>query len=113
MKSFLPDYKVSKLLLDSAHEAMPYYQYCKRENIIPFIDLNGKGGRPPVYKNDLTIDTDSVPLCLTVVACGAMVSKPLKKEPNLSVLKSAGKTVAFPVPAKIPALMPNMGAHFI
>ena len=63
MKSFLPDYKVSKLLLDSAHDAMPYYQYCKRENITPFIDLNGKGGRPPVYKNDFTIDTDGVPLC--------------------------------------------------
>ena len=40
LKAFLPDYKVSKLLLDSAHDAMPYYQYCKRENITPFIDLN-------------------------------------------------------------------------
>lgn len=45
MKSFLPDYTVSKVLLDSAHDAMPYYQYFKRENITPFIDLNGKGGR--------------------------------------------------------------------
>ena len=25
MKSFLPDYRVSKVLLDSAHDAMPYY----------------------------------------------------------------------------------------
>ena len=63
MKSFLPDYNVSKLLLDSAHDAMPYYQYCKCENITPFIDLNGKGGRPPVYKNDFTIDLDGVPVC--------------------------------------------------
>ncbi len=63
MKAFLPDFKVSKLLLDSAHDAMPYYQYCKRENITPFIDLNGKGGRPPVYKDDFTIDTDGVPIC--------------------------------------------------
>ena len=61
-KSFLPDYKVSKLLLDSAHDAMPYYEYCKRENITPFIDLNGKGGRPPVYKNDFTIGKDGVPI---------------------------------------------------
>lgn len=60
----LPDYKISKVLLDSAHDAMPYYQYFKRENITPFIDLNGKGGRPPVYKNDFTIDKDDVPVCL-------------------------------------------------
>lgn len=63
MKSFLPDYKVSKVLLDSAHDAMPYYQYFKRQNITPFIDLNGKGGRPPVYRNDFTIDKDGVPVC--------------------------------------------------
>ena len=49
MKAFLPDFKVSKLLLDSAHDAMPYYEYCKRENITPFIDLNGKGGSVVVY----------------------------------------------------------------
>ena len=55
MKSFLPDYTVSKVLLDSAHDAMPYYQYFKRENITPFIDLNGKGGRPPVYKMTLRL----------------------------------------------------------
>lgn len=63
MKSFLPDYEVSKLLLDSAHDAMPYYEYCKRENITPFIDLNGKGGVKLTYKNDFTIGKDGVPLC--------------------------------------------------
>lgn len=50
LKSFLPDYEVTKLLLDSAHDAMPYYRYCKRANITPSIDLNGKGCRPPVIK---------------------------------------------------------------
>lgn len=63
MKSFLPDYTVSKVLLDSAHDAMPYYQDFRRENITPFTGLNGKGGRPPVYKNDFTIDNDGVPVC--------------------------------------------------
>ena len=63
LKSFLPDYTITKLLLDSAHDAMPYYRYCKRADITPFIDLNGKGGRPPVYKNDFTIDKDGVPIC--------------------------------------------------
>lgn len=46
MKSFLPNYQVSKVLLDSAHDAMPYYQYFRRKNITPFIDLNSKAGRP-------------------------------------------------------------------
>ena len=59
----LPDYTVSKVLLDSIHDAMPYYQYFKREGITPFIDLNGKGGRPLVYKNDFTIDKDRVSIC--------------------------------------------------
>ena len=63
MRAFLSDYKVAKVLLDSAHDAMPYYLYFKREKITPFIDLNGKGGIPPVYKNDFTIDTDGVPIC--------------------------------------------------
>ena len=57
-------WNLDKVLLDSAHDAMPYYQYFKRENITPFIDLNGKGGRPPVYKNDFTIDKDGVPISL-------------------------------------------------
>ena len=31
MKSFLTDFNVTKPLLDSAHDAMPIYEYCKRE----------------------------------------------------------------------------------
>lgn len=63
MKSFLPDFKVIKLLLDSAHDAMPIYEYCKRENIAPFIDLNEKRGIKIKYKNDFTIGKDDVPVC--------------------------------------------------
>ncbi|MDO4977263.1 MAG: hypothetical protein Q4E53_08380, partial [Eubacteriales bacterium] len=37
MKSFLPDFHVKKLLLDSAHDAMPYYLYCRENGITPFI----------------------------------------------------------------------------
>lgn len=71
MKSFLPDYNISKVLLDSAHDAMPYYQYFKEKNITPFIDLNDRGGRPPVYKNDFTIDNDGVPVC----PCGCRIRR--------------------------------------
>lgn len=63
MKQFLPEANVHKLLLDSAHDAMVYYEYCRSNSITPFIDLNGKGGRPPVYKDDFTINDDGVPVC--------------------------------------------------
>ena len=63
MKRFLPEAVVTKLLLDSAHDAMPYYEYCRDHGIIPFIDLNADRGRPPVYKDDLTINNDGVPIC--------------------------------------------------
>lgn len=63
MKQFLPHATVKKVLLDSAHDAMPFYQYFHSMGITPFIDLNGKGGRPPVYKNDFTINENGVPIC--------------------------------------------------
>ncbi len=63
MKPFLPEAVVTKLLLDSAHDAMPYYEYCRNHGIVPFIDLNADRGRPPVYKDDFTINHDGVPVC--------------------------------------------------
>ena len=63
MMQFLPEANVDKLLLDSAHDAMAYYEFCRDNGITPFIDLNGKGGRPPVYKDDFTIGDDGVPIC--------------------------------------------------
>ena len=63
MKSFLPDFHVEKLLLDSAHDAMPYYLYCKRKDIQTFIDLNEKRGIKEKYKDDFTIGKDGVPVC--------------------------------------------------
>ena len=63
MKQMLPDAVIKKLILDSAHDAMPYYDYCKTNGIAPFIDLNWKCGRPPVYKDDISINSDGIPLC--------------------------------------------------
>jgi hypothetical protein len=63
MKSFLPDFHVEKLLLDSAHDAMPYYRFCKRSGITPFIDLNEKRGIKVSYKDDFTLDKDGIPTC--------------------------------------------------
>lgn len=95
MKSFLPDFKVSKVLLDSAHDAVPYYFYFKTENITPFIDLNGKDGRPPVYKNNFTIDKDGVPIC----SCGFRLRRDgieiAKGRINSNAIKSLGKWMSF------------------
>lgn len=64
IKSFLPDFHVNKWLLDSAHDAMPYYLYCRKNGISPFIDLNEKRGIKVKYKDDFTIGKDGVPVCL-------------------------------------------------
>lgn len=63
MKAMLPDYTVHKLLLDSAHDAMPVYQYCRQNGIVPFIDLNAKRGAKLKYKDDFTVGEDGVPIC--------------------------------------------------
>lgn len=63
MKQFLPEVTVSKVLLDSAHDAMSLYKYFRKESIVPFIDLNNKRGKPLKYKNDFTIGDDGVPIC--------------------------------------------------
>jgi len=75
MKSFLPNYRIAKVLLYSAHDTMPYYQYFKRQNITPFIDLNGKGGRPPVYKMILRLIMIAFLFALPGTGCGVMGSK--------------------------------------
>ena len=64
MKAFFPDFRVDKLLLDSAHDAMPIYEYCRRNKIAPFIDLNEKRGFHVKYKNDFTVGSDGTPYCL-------------------------------------------------
>lgn len=63
MTSFLPDFHVRKWLLDAAHDAMPYYLYCRKNGITPFIDLNQKRGIKETYKDDFTIGKDGVPVC--------------------------------------------------
>ena len=63
MKAYLPEFHIEKLLLDSAHDAYPVYEYCRRENITPFIDLNPGHTGHFTYKDDFTIDDDGVPIC--------------------------------------------------
>lgn len=77
-QSFLPDYHVRKWLLDSAHDAMPYYLYCRKHRITPFIDLNEKRGIKVKYKDDFTIGKDGVPVCKAGRKMNHDGSEPLK-----------------------------------
>ncbi|QAA34985.1 transposase [Clostridium manihotivorum] len=63
MKSLLHDFKIDKIILDSAHDAMPFYEYFKQEGITPFIDLNEKRGIKVKYKDDFIIGKDGIPVC--------------------------------------------------
>ena len=42
---------------------MPYYLYCRKNGIQPFIALNEKRGIKEKYKEDFTIEKDGVPVC--------------------------------------------------
>ena len=63
MLRFLPDIGVTKVQLDSAHDAMVYYKYFMENGITPFIDLNDKRGAPSKYGDDLMINLDCMPVC--------------------------------------------------
>lgn len=77
MKKMLPEATVTKLPPDSAHDVMPYYDYCKTNNITPFIDLNRK------YDGSTLSESNSVVLRLQQkaalhIAC-AMSLVPMQK----------------------------------
>lgn len=63
MKTWLPEYRVTKLLLDAAHDADAVYRYCQEAGIQPFIDLNPGNTGNFIYKDTFTIDDDGVPVC--------------------------------------------------
>ena len=62
-RSFLPDMKPKTLLLDSAHDSMAMYQYCKKESIIPYIDLNLGNTKKTTDYHGVTISPDGTPVC--------------------------------------------------
>ena len=63
MKTYLPEFRIERLLLDFAHDAYPVYDYCRREGIAPFIDLSLDHTGHFTYKDDFTIGDDGVPIC--------------------------------------------------
>ena len=63
MKTWLPEYRVTKLLLDAAHDADAVYRYCQESGIQPFIDLNSGNTGNCIYKDTFTINNNGVPVC--------------------------------------------------
>ena len=63
MKTWLPQYRVTKLLLDAAHDADAVYRYCQESGIQPFIDLNSGNTGNFIYKDTFTINNNGVPVC--------------------------------------------------
>ena len=73
----LPSLEKTDFKLDE----QPYYQYFKRENITPFIDLNGKGGSPPLsIKMTLRLIKMVFLFVLLDIVCVEMVLKLQKAE---------------------------------
>ena len=62
-RALMPHLKPSSILLDSAHDSMDMYQLCKRENIVPFIDLNLRNSRRTEDYHGVTIGPDGIPVC--------------------------------------------------
>ena len=53
------------MLLDSAHDALPVYEYYHRQGIAMSIDLNVKCGVKLKYKDDFAIGrADGIPICM-------------------------------------------------
>ena len=63
MKTWLPECRVTKLLLDAAHDADAVYRYCQESGIQPFIDLNSGNTDNFIYKDTFTINNDGVSVC--------------------------------------------------
>ncbi len=62
-RALAPDLKPKALLLDSAHDSMAMYNYCQRESIVPFIDLNLGNTKKTADYNGVKIGQDSIPIC--------------------------------------------------
>lgn len=107
MKQILPDTNVTKLILDSAHDTMPYYEYCKTNGITPYIDLKRACVKPPFYKDDITINEHGIPLCPKGFPMKQAAVEPKRDVSNTAVLKLPSKATFLNTPMKNYALMQN------
>ncbi len=101
---------VIKLLLDSAHDTYPLYEYCKTNGITPFIDLTPGHTRHFKYKDDFTISEDGVPVCKLGLRMHHDGVERAKHRKNTGVPSPTGKKY---VSANTPAPIQNMAEPYI
>ncbi|WP_241716284.1 transposase [Sulfoacidibacillus ferrooxidans] len=58
-----PDWTWKRVLLDAAHDAMPFYRYFVSKDILAFIDLNKRHTGIKKYKDDITLSDQGTPIC--------------------------------------------------
>ena len=63
MRRWMPEFNVTKILLDAAHDADAVYRYFLKEGITPFIDLNKGNTGKRIYMDTFTVNADGVPVC--------------------------------------------------
>ena len=62
-EQYYPDWHWKRVLLDAAHDAMPFYRYFQYKGTIPFIDLNKRQTGNKRYKDNITVSAYGVPIC--------------------------------------------------
>ena len=60
---YYPDWRLKQILLDAAHDAMPFYRYFESKGTLPFIDLNKRKTGNNKYKDNITVSPEGVPIC--------------------------------------------------
>jgi len=58
-----PNWRFKRILLDAAHDALPFYRYFESKGTLPFIDLNKRQTGNKKYKDTLTVSAHGVPIC--------------------------------------------------
>ena len=61
--AFSPDLMPKQLLLDSAHDSMAMYEFCRKQHIQPFIDLNLGNSKKGEDYHGVTLGPDGIPVC--------------------------------------------------
>lgn len=64
MKTWLPEFNITRILLDAAHDADAVYRYFQDVGIQPFIDLKGSLERTKVYEGTYTLNDNGSPVCI-------------------------------------------------
>ena len=63
LRELTPELPIKSVCFDSANDNYPTYELLKHWNIIPFIDLNREVGRKPTYPENISVNSNGVPIC--------------------------------------------------